>query len=318
MSKDVLDDREALVRLAREKPTPPYTLDEELTFFCPQENLEGLDLPVVQRFHEWVTTEFEPEPVEGKAVLLLLPCEKEKPYSLSAEHRAVSLALAKAGFAARERGDWPEEIGGLASPEELANTPLYGPNGLRVDRAVISEPFGIVPYEAIYQWQGELTPCARYDDPGLFEHRGIGATWREDCTANRNASGYTWGDNERQAYVEVHERLSGLIDQVLTRLAPRYEAIMAYVGHTLTHRTFLCDTGERREAGIPVSRKTPAGTVSLVGVNDRSPGRVRLIPDAEGLDRIRDASAGRLPAGFLAGDVSLELLVEALTQIDSK
>ena len=33
---DALSDREHLVELARAKPTPPYTLDEELTFFCPQ------------------------------------------------------------------------------------------------------------------------------------------------------------------------------------------------------------------------------------------------------------------------------------------
>lgn len=318
MSKEVLDDREVLVRLARDKPTPPYTLDEELTFFCPQENLEGLDLPVVQRFHKWVTGDFEPAPVEDRAVMLLLPCEKEKPYSLSAEHRAVSLALAAAGFEARERGDWPEEIGDLASLAELSNAPLYGPNGLRVDRAVISEPFGIVPYEAIYRWQGELTPCARYDDPGLFEHRGIGPVWRDDCTASRNASGYSWGDNERQAYVEVHERLSELIDRVLNRLAPSYDAILAYVGHTLTHRTFLCDSREREDAGIPVSRKTPSGNARLIGVNDRSPGLVSLVPDAVGLDRIRDASGGRLPAGFLTGQPSLNLLVETLTGLDEK
>lgn len=318
MSKELLDDREALLRLARNKPTPPYTLDEELTFFCPQENLEGLDLPVVRRFHEWVTGEFEPPQSDGKAVMLLLPCEKEKPYSLSPEHRAVSHALAKAGFKARERGDWPEEIAGLGSIEELSNAPLFGPNGLRVDRAVISEPFGIVPYEAIYRWQGDLTPCARYDDPGLFEHRGIGPIWRDDCTAKRNASGYSWGDNERQAYVEVHERLSELIDQVLTRIAPAYDSILAYVGHTLTHRTFLCDRTEREEAGVPASRKTPAGNTRLVGVNDRSPGLVRLVPDAAGLDLIRNDSGGRLPSGFLTGDVSLGLLTDALAAIDSK
>ncbi|HMU27385.1 MAG TPA: hypothetical protein PKA65_08275, partial [Solirubrobacterales bacterium] len=186
---DALSDREHLVELARGKPTPPYTLDEELTFFCPQENLEGLDLPVVREFHRWVTTEHQPAPGDEKAVLLLLPCEKAKPYSLSAEHRAVSNALGEAGYEPRERGDWPEELAGLASPQELSNAPLVGPGGLRIDRAVISEPFGIVPYEAIYRWRGEPTPCARYDDPGLFEHRGIGCLWREDATAPWRCSG---------------------------------------------------------------------------------------------------------------------------------
>ena len=46
-------DREELIEAAREKPLPPYTLDPELTFFCPQENLEGLGLPVVSRFLAW-------------------------------------------------------------------------------------------------------------------------------------------------------------------------------------------------------------------------------------------------------------------------
>jgi hypothetical protein len=40
--------RERLVELARAKPN---SLDEELTFFCPRENLAGLDLPAVRAFH---------------------------------------------------------------------------------------------------------------------------------------------------------------------------------------------------------------------------------------------------------------------------
>jgi hypothetical protein len=312
---DELGDRDHLVELARGKPTPPYTLDEQLTFFCPQENLEGLDLPVVREFHRWVTTEHQPADGDERAVLLLLPCEKAKPYSLSAEHRAVSNALGQAGYAPRDRGDWPEELSSLGSPQELSNAPLVGESGLRVDRAVISEPFGIVPYEVIYRWRGELTPCARYDDPGLFEHRGIGCLWRDDCTATRTAKGYTWGDNERAAYVEVHERLSALIEAVLTRLSSRYEAILAYVGHTLTHRTFLADDDQRRAAGIPLNRRVGGETRQLVGVNDRSPGLVRLIPDAEGLDRIRAASGGRLPSGFLTGAPALGQLEAALRDL---
>ncbi|MBN8866356.1 MAG: DUF5591 domain-containing protein [Solirubrobacterales bacterium] len=309
---DELSDRDHLVELARGKPTPPYTLDEQLTFFCPQENLEGLDLPVVQEFHRWVTTEHEPAAGDERAVLLLLPCEKAKPYSLSAEHRAVSNALGAAGYEPRDRGDWPEELADLATAQELSNAPLVGGSGLRIDRAVISEPFGIVPYEAIYRWKGELTPCARYDDPGLFEHRGIGPLWRDDSTVTATAKGYAWGDNERAAYVEVHERLSALIESVLLRLAPRYEAILAYVGHTLTHRTFLADDAERQAAGIPRGRQVGGRTRPLIGVNDRTPGLVRLVPDADGLDEIRAQSGGRLPAGFLTGDLALGQLTAIL------
>ena len=312
MEIERLADRDELVRLAREKPTPPYTLDESLTFFCPQENLEGLDLPVVKDFHHWVTSEYEPPAGDERAVLLLLPCEKEKPYSLSAEHRAVSNALAAAGFEPRERGDWPDEIESLGTLAELSNAPLVRDDGLRIDRAVISEPFGIVPYEAIYHWRGDLTPCARYDDPGLFEHRGLGCVWRDDCTATPGKSGYAWGDNERAAYVEVHRRLSEVIDKTLARIGDRYESIIAYVGHALTHRTFLCDQAERKSVGVNTSRRVGGENLDLIGVNDRSPGRVRIVPDASGLDQIRQASGGRLPSGFLTSDASLDLLVSAL------
>jgi len=311
-----LGDRDHLVELARDKPTPPYTLDEELTFFCPQENLEGLDLPVVKEFHRWVTAEYQPAPGDEPAVLLLLPCEKAKPYSLSAEHRAVSNALAEAGYQPKGRGDWPEEIAGLGTLAELSNEPLVGKSGLRIDRAVISEPFGIVPYEAIYRWRGELTPCARYDDPGLFEHRGIGPVWRDDCTAARTAKGYVWGESERLAYVEVHDRLSDVIDRTLNRLAGRYQAILAYVSHTLTHRTFLADDAERKEAGIPRSRRVEGTNRPLVGVNDRTPGLVRLIPDGEGLEQIRSLNGGRLPAGFLTSAAALRMLDEAVHEFE--
>ena len=37
--------RERLVLQAQGKPTPPYELDPTMTFFCPQENVEGLDHP---------------------------------------------------------------------------------------------------------------------------------------------------------------------------------------------------------------------------------------------------------------------------------
>ncbi len=308
----VNDDREALVELARGKPTPPYTLDEQLTFFCPQENLEALSLPIVREFHEWVTSDHIPVEGDEPKILLLLPCEKEKPYSLSPEHRAVSLALAGAEFKPTDRGDWPEELKGLGSLAELSNAPLSD-GRLRVDRAVISEPFGIVPYEAIYKWRGMPTPCARYDDPGLFEHRGIGAIWRSDCTSTVNSSGsYSWGDSERRAYVEVHNRLADLIRKVLERLAEEYEAILAYVGHTLTHRTFLADDAQRRDAGIPRQRRFDGRNGRLVGVNDLVPGLVELIPDAVGLDQLRAGNGGRLPASFLTSPKTLAMLNERL------
>ena len=36
-------DRAALIELSRKKIIPPFTLEESLTFYCPQENLEAFD-----------------------------------------------------------------------------------------------------------------------------------------------------------------------------------------------------------------------------------------------------------------------------------
>ena len=69
-----------------------------------------------------------------------------------------------------------------------------------------SEPFGLVPYEALYHWRGRPSPCARYDDPGLFEHRGLACTWRADCTVVRSGGSWRWGDAEREAFVEARIR----------------------------------------------------------------------------------------------------------------
>jgi hypothetical protein len=93
--------------------------------------------------------------------------------------------------------------GPLRPPELLSNAPLAG-HGLRIDRAVVSEPFGLIPYDALYRWRGRPSPCARYDDPGLLEHRGLACTWRADCTVVRSGGAWRWGDAEREAFVEVH------------------------------------------------------------------------------------------------------------------
>ena len=80
------------------KITPPFELDETLTFFCPQENVEALDHPRIKEFHRFMLTEYEP-PVQGqKAAMLMLPCTKAKPYSTSAEHLAINSYLLSIGF----------------------------------------------------------------------------------------------------------------------------------------------------------------------------------------------------------------------------
>lgn len=301
--------REDYLRQAREKPAPPYTLLEELTFFCPQENLEGLELPVVQRFLAWAREEFEPAAGPEPAVLLLLPCQKTKPYTLSEEHVAVNRRLLAEGYRPTGPGDPPADLATDLDADLISNAPLVG-NGIRIDRVVISEPFAYVPYEAIYHWQGELSPCARYDDPGLFEERGIEPTWREDCTAEDGR----WGPNERAAYAQVHNRMAEQLDAVIQRLRDRYAAVIGYVAPTLTHRTFLADAAERRSSGVPTAMEARGETLQLVGVNDLHPGTVRIVPAGEQFPALAEAS-GELPADVLEREACLDLLVVELERV---
>ena len=83
---------------AHGKIIPPFTLDETLTFFCPQENVEALDQPAVRELHDYMLNVYQPPVGGGNAVMLMLPCTKTKPYSLSAEHQAINTYLLSAGF----------------------------------------------------------------------------------------------------------------------------------------------------------------------------------------------------------------------------
>jgi hypothetical protein len=306
--------RERLLELARAKPVAPYTLDETLTLFCPLENLHGLDLPAVRAFHHWVLHEHQPPAGDEPAVLLLLPCQKVKPYPLSSEHRAVNGALLADGFRPSGRGDWPAELAACAPAELLDNTPLYR-HGLRVDRAVVSEPFGLVPYQAVYRWRGRLSPCSRYDDPGMFEHRGLACTWREDCTAVRSRGSWRWGDREREAFVAVHNRLAALMAEILQRWRGSYAAVLAYVAPGLTHRSFLGDAAERRAAGLPVARRAGGRLLPLRGVGELAPGLVRLVPDGRELAALRRRQGGRVPADVLTRAWCLRLLLDQLRAV---
>ena len=71
--------RAELVEQGRHKPAAPYTLREEMTFFCPQENLEGYRLPVVQEFLKWAREDYQPPATDELAIMLLLPCQARKP-----------------------------------------------------------------------------------------------------------------------------------------------------------------------------------------------------------------------------------------------
>ena len=303
--------RKKLVASSCSTPNPPYGVDPKLTFYCPQENLEALDMPVVKRFLRWAEDDYTPSPPKKPAVLLLMPCQKVKPYAISPEHLAINSHLLAAGYAPSERGDWPEGISQLAAAPLLSNGPLEG-NGLQIDRAVISEPFGFVPYSSMYYWSGKLSPCGQYDDPGLFSHRGLACTWRSDNTAVPQDAKWRWGDNERAAYVEVHNRLAESIAKALSRIASNYEAIYAYVAPALTHRSFIVDRAQSRAAGMSNARRVGSQMLPLVGVNDLVPGLVDLVPDAAQLTRLRGQMGGRLPAKLLSTTPALKLLTTAI------
>jgi hypothetical protein len=330
--------REERVRLAREKMVAPYTLDETLTFFSPQENVEGLDHPQVRAVHQTMLTAYEP-PIRGsKAVMLILPCTKVKPYCLSAEHQAINTSLLQQGFRPVGPADYPREIEAALLPGTdplILNNGIWARGSLLLHRYVMSEPMALVPYEFIYYFQGQLSPCARYDDPGLFEHRGTAVSpWRADFTGISTSGGYRWGDNEKAAFVEMHNRLVELMVVMMDRFGAAYVARLAYVSPKLTHRSFVTSVEEKRRAGLPLGRRTANGFLRLVGINDRRPGRIRAIPDETDIPLILERLARRLPGytptqvkGYFATGGSgvtplilpetLAVLAERLDQVES-
>jgi hypothetical protein len=294
------DDR---LKESQAKILPPFRLDPSLRFYSPQENVEALDHPVVRRFHRYVSREYEPLQRPGTAIALLLPCTKTKPYPFSLEHRRINRALLKAGFkpvpAGREELWPPEEMRRFLDPEELWAAVYVGPlrrGPVVVHRFVLSEPLGLVPYELVYRWRGRPSPASAYDDPGLFEHRGTSVSpWRADCTAIPSPNGrWRWGDAERAAYVEAHNRLSKLIAEQLMRLEPYYRRVVAWVAPGLTHRSFLLGHTERGREGLPFARRTGGGLLHLMGVHDHRPGLVDVHPTRAELDEARVRLARRL------------------------
>jgi len=288
---------------SRAKILPPFRLDPSLRFYSPQENVEALDHPVIRRFHRFVSQGYEPSLPSGPAIALLLPCTKTKPYPFSLEHRRINRALLDAGFgplASRDEALWPPaEMRRFLRPEDPWEAVYVGPlrrDRLVLHRFVLSEPMGLVPYEVVYRWRGRPSPASAYDDPGLFEHRGTSVSpWRPDCTAIPGPDGrWRWGDGERAAYVEAHNRLSALVAEELDRLAPRYRRIVAWVAPGLTHRSFLLGRAERAREGVPSRRRTKDGMLELLGVHDHHPGLVDVHPTRAELQEARRRLARRL------------------------
>lgn len=290
---------------SRAKILPPFHLDPSLRFYSPQENVDAFDHPVVRRFHRYISRRYEPSLPPGPAIALLLPCTKTKPYPFSLEHRRINRALLDAGFRPLHPQDedlWPPaEMRRFLRPDDPWEAVYVGPlrrGRLMLHRYVLSEPMGLVPYEVVYRWRGRPSPASAYDDPGLFEHRGTSVSpWRDDCTATPGPDGrWRWGDGERAAYVEAHNRLSALIAEGLQRLAPRYRKVVAWVAPGLTHRSFLLGKDERAREGVPSGRRTKDGVLRLVGVHDHRPGLVEVHPTRAELDDARRRLARRLGA----------------------
>jgi hypothetical protein len=293
-------DRRSIVESSKEKVIPPFTLDESLTFYCPQENLEAFDNPIVADWHSFIASSYEPPTTRGRRVMLILPCTKYKPYIMSKEHLAINTHLLSSGFEPAGPVDVPpglEEHLPAQHDTALVNNGLLVRDDLVLHRFVISEPMGLVPYELLYYYRGKLSPVSRYDDPGLFEHRpNTVCPWRDDCTGVQKGDHLRWGDNEKLVYVQVHNRLVKLIAGVLHRLQPSYERILAYVSPKLTHRSFLTSSDEKKDGGLRAARRIASKTYPLEGVNDIHQGLVTILPSREELARIMSNLQRRLEA----------------------
>jgi len=286
---------------SRAKIRSPFELDPSLCLYSPQANRDALSHPRVEEWLEFIEGEWDPGPADGRRVALLIPCTKYKPYSTSREHRAINRALAEAGWGPEGRSTAPAELTAVLdegeSPDLLNEGPLRK-GDLVLDRIVMSEPLALVPYTHIYEWKGRPSVATAYDDPGLFESRGTSVSpERPDSTAVEAGSGrWRWGDNERVAYVEVHNRLAKVIAAALSRVGHRYTAVGAWVSPGLTHRSFLADGEFRAVDGLPATKKGPDGPLKLKGALDFLPGAVTIMPTAEQLASARERLAVRMEA----------------------
>jgi hypothetical protein len=294
-----IETRDGRLAESRVKIVPPFLLDDSMRFYSPQDNLDALEHPRVRPFYEHVRDAYVPDLPPGRHVALLIPCTKTKPYPLSIEHQRINGALLAAGYRpvpgtpeTAPDPAWLERLEAGADPEVLRVTPLVRGDAV-VHRYVVSEPMGLVPYEFVYRWRGEQSPASSYDDPGLFEHRGTAVSpWRPDNTGTRAADGtWRWGDNEKAAYVDVHNRLTAIMAAEISRLRPMYERIIAWVAPGLTHRSFMMAAAERGPEGVPASRVVAGRRLPFVSVNDLTGGAVEVHPtrrEADGaLDRLQ-------------------------------
>ena len=295
-----------MVRMAKElhfsvsasKVKPPFEIDPTMLFYSPQETVDAFGHPRVSLHHKWVANDWEP-PSGAPRIALIIPCTKFKPYPTSREHRSINRALIADGWVPDGTGMPPLGLADALDEGEdrrLLDVGTMTRKGLALDRIVISEPLGLVPYTHVYECNGNPSLASGYDCPGLFESRGTSVSpWREDHTATQTASGrWTWGPAEREAYVIAHNSLVDLVFQTLCRVRSRYEAIAAWVSPGLTHRSFLMDERQRKAEGLPLRRKGLHGLLSLHGVRDQDPSLLDILPTTEHMSRTQVQLGERL------------------------
>jgi hypothetical protein len=274
--------RQARILESRKKIYPPAKLDDDLCFYSPQENVEALQHPRIRRWLNFVSEEYVPQfekrtnrriDKKRRTILLLLPCTKTKPYLLSPEHLRINASLVEAGFrplAGETLADhFLDYLPRGFPPDVLSLAPLRK-GTIIVHRAVISEPLAFVPYEHVVSYENQPSPASSYDDPGLFESRGNAVTpWRKDFTGiSISRTKWRWGDEERRAYVTMHNEMSKRLAHIIGRLEPYYSEVVAWVAPGLTHRSFILDSEQRIANRIVASRRVGRKNLYLQGAND--------------------------------------------------
>lgn len=277
MSRNTVTVHDRAIRISEsmEKIRAPFALDPELCLYSPQDNLDSLQHPRISDWLSFVEDRWQPEAAKAdRVILLMMPCTKAKPYPCSSEHRHINQRLLDEGFKPMGRDYFPQELQAKLAPnfsQDVLNfTALTDGKGTIIHRAVISEPMAFVPYDHIMTYEGKESPATAYDDPGLFEKRGNAVSpWRADSTATQiSPTKWAWGDNEKRAYVEMHNLMAASLAKVMQRLGHLYTDRIAWVAPGLTHRSFVLGADERAEHNVTKTRRIGGETLKLIGAND--------------------------------------------------
>ena len=232
-----------------------------------------------------MTTRWEPDlPAAERRILLLMPCTKTKPYPFSSEHRAINQRLDDEGFPPIGHTVLPQELqarlpegfsqkrAGARPARRRARHRRASGRDLRADGG------GALRAHRHLRGPRLARDGPPYDDPGLFENRGNAVSpWRADSTAEAvSATRWRWGDEEKRAYVAMHNAMAEGIAATFARVGRHFTDRIAWVAPGLTHRSFLLAADERRAHGVPRARVVAGERLTLVGANDLLPDDLRI------------------------------------------